>query len=196
MISLVSSRCTPTHARERTPFRVELRIRRHDGIYRWILNSGAPRITETGEFAGYIGSCIDITDHKDVEIEREALLARERAARSEADLARARCRAREQCESAISRGHVARASHAAERHWRLRRSSVVRHQRPGHRGATRRPGAHPPESASPARTHQQRPELRQDRSRPRRVSRRGDVDCTTSSRGCMRSSRRRYNREG
>ena len=76
------------HARERTPFRVELRMRRHDGIYRWILNSGAPRITEAGEFAGYIGSCIDITDHKDVEIEREALLARERAARSEADLAR------------------------------------------------------------------------------------------------------------
>jgi PAS domain S-box-containing protein len=76
------------HAAQRAPFRVELRLRRHDGVYRWMLNSGSPRITETGEFAGYIGSCIDITDHKNVETEREALLARERAARNDADLAR------------------------------------------------------------------------------------------------------------
>jgi signal transduction histidine kinase len=53
-----------------------------------MLNSGTPRIAEGGEFVGYIGSCIDITDHKAVEVEREALLARERAARSEADIAR------------------------------------------------------------------------------------------------------------
>jgi PAS domain S-box-containing protein len=76
------------HAARRTPFRVELRLRRHDGEYRWLLNAASPRVTETGEFAGYIGSCIDITDHKNVQIEREALLERERNAREEADAAR------------------------------------------------------------------------------------------------------------
>ncbi|HUQ82661.1 MAG TPA: ATP-binding protein [Gemmatimonadaceae bacterium] len=76
------------HVHAREPFLIELRVRRHDGEYRWILNSGTPRINEAGEFGGYIGSCIDITDRKDGEIERERLLARERAAREEADAAR------------------------------------------------------------------------------------------------------------
>jgi len=72
----------------REPFRIEMRMRRHDGIYRWVLNSGVPRINAAGEFAGYIGSCIDISDRKEIETEREALLARERAARADADRAR------------------------------------------------------------------------------------------------------------
>jgi PAS domain S-box-containing protein len=76
------------HAAERSPFRIELRMRRRDGEYRWLINSGTPRVTDSGEVAGYIGSCIDITDHKNVEAEREAMLARERAARAEADFAR------------------------------------------------------------------------------------------------------------
>ena len=76
------------HFEAREPFRIELRVRRHDGAYRWIMNSGMPRLDESGHFAGYIGSCIDITDRKDGEIEREQLLARERAARAEADAAR------------------------------------------------------------------------------------------------------------
>ena len=73
----------------RQPFRIELQMRRHDGAYRWLLNSGVPRINVAGVFTGYIGSCIDITDRKEIETEREALLARERAARGEADRARA-----------------------------------------------------------------------------------------------------------
>jgi|SRR5688572_13476509 len=73
----------------RQPFRIELQMRRHDGEYRWILNSGVPRINAGGVFTGYIGSCIDITDRKEIETEREALLARERAARADADRARA-----------------------------------------------------------------------------------------------------------
>ena len=64
------------------------RARRHDGVYRWILNSGTPRFDESGGFAGYIGSCLDITDRKDGEIERDRILASERAARAEADAAR------------------------------------------------------------------------------------------------------------
>ena len=76
------------YAARREPFRLELRLRRSDGEYRWLLNSGTPRLTPAGEFAGYIGSCIDITELKNVEMEREALLARERSARAEADHAR------------------------------------------------------------------------------------------------------------
>ena len=77
-----------THAETRQSFRVELRVRRHDGTYRWVLSTGVPRIDEAGEFAGYIGSCLDITDRKEGEIERERLLLRERSARAEADAAR------------------------------------------------------------------------------------------------------------
>ena len=185
-----------THAAAHEPFRVELRVRRHDGAYRWVLNSGTPRITETGEFAGYIGSCIDITDHKDGEIERERLLARERAARAEADAARVAAEHANDVKAQFLAAHVARASHATQCHRGLRRSSGAGHPRSGHRRATRGPGSHPPQSAAPARAHQQRPELRQDRSRPRRVpSHRGRVS-TTSSRGCIRWSRRRCSARG
>jgi PAS domain S-box-containing protein len=47
-------------------FRMECRVRRHDGEYRWLLNQGAPR-HQGGEFAGFIGSCVDITDNKNAE---------------------------------------------------------------------------------------------------------------------------------
>ena len=76
------------HAAAHEPFRVELRVRRHDGADRWVLSSATPRINDVGDFNGYIGSCLDITDRKDGEIERERLLMRERTARAEADAAR------------------------------------------------------------------------------------------------------------
>jgi PAS domain S-box-containing protein len=46
----------------RRPFRMEYRLRRADGAYRWLLDTGVPRNTPGGSFAGYIGSCIDITE--------------------------------------------------------------------------------------------------------------------------------------
>jgi PAS domain S-box-containing protein len=46
----------------RKPFTVEYRARRHDGTYRWVLDSGVPRYAPSGEFTGYVGSAIDITD--------------------------------------------------------------------------------------------------------------------------------------
>jgi len=55
------------------PFRMEYRLRRADGEYRWVIESGIPRYTGEGEFAGYIGSNIDITDLKSAEQERERL---------------------------------------------------------------------------------------------------------------------------
>jgi PAS domain S-box-containing protein len=48
----------------RQPFAIEYRLRRHDGEYRWMLDHGIPGYGPAGEFAGYIGSCIDITDRK------------------------------------------------------------------------------------------------------------------------------------
>jgi PAS domain S-box-containing protein len=57
----------------RKPFRMEYRLRRADGEYRWLIESGIPRYTPGGEFAGYIGSNIDITDRKRAEEERERL---------------------------------------------------------------------------------------------------------------------------
>ena len=50
-------------------FEMEYRLRRSDGDYRWILDRGTPRYTPDGTFAGYIGSCIDITDRKRMEAE-------------------------------------------------------------------------------------------------------------------------------
>jgi len=49
---------------------MEYRLRRHDGEYRWVLVIGVPRLSLDGSFAGYIGSCVDITDR---ELAEEAL---------------------------------------------------------------------------------------------------------------------------
>lgn len=48
----------------RREFEMEYRLRRYDGEHRWLLDRGTPRWTADGEFAGFIGSCIDITDMK------------------------------------------------------------------------------------------------------------------------------------
>jgi len=50
--------------RDRAPFQMEYRLRRVDGEYRWVLDTGVPRSAGDGTFAGYIGSCVDITERK------------------------------------------------------------------------------------------------------------------------------------
>jgi two-component system, cell cycle sensor histidine kinase and response regulator CckA len=55
----------------RRDFKIDYRLRRADGEYRWVLSSGIPRFAPSGAFAGYIGSTIDITDFK--RIQEEAL---------------------------------------------------------------------------------------------------------------------------
>ncbi|MDP6443307.1 MAG: PAS domain-containing protein [Pirellulaceae bacterium] len=51
------------------PFALEHRMLHRDGEYRWVLNNGIPRRDENGEFAGYIGSCVDVTGRKKAEEE-------------------------------------------------------------------------------------------------------------------------------
>src|SRR5438552_2181259 len=51
----------------RQPFTMEYRLRRSDGEYRWVLDSGTPRFAPEGACLGYIGSCIDITELKRAE---------------------------------------------------------------------------------------------------------------------------------
>ena len=52
---------------KREQFDMEYRLRRKDGEYRWVLDIGVPRFSAEGSFAGYIGSCIDVTERKRAE---------------------------------------------------------------------------------------------------------------------------------
>ncbi len=51
------------------PFTAEYRLLRHDGSWRWMLDTGRPRIAPCGTLIGYIGTCIDITERKRIETE-------------------------------------------------------------------------------------------------------------------------------
>jgi PAS domain S-box-containing protein len=53
-----------TAVAEHREFQLEFRLRRHDGTYRWMLSRGLPRFGLAGEFTGFIGSCIDVSDRK------------------------------------------------------------------------------------------------------------------------------------
>jgi PAS domain S-box-containing protein len=65
------------HFSKRMPFEMEYRLRRFDGEYRWILDRGVPFNNFNGDFVGYIGSCIDVTEA------REARESQKRAQESE-----------------------------------------------------------------------------------------------------------------
>ena len=63
-------RCLDTYTKAfdgRESFKMDYRLRRHDREYRWVLDTGVPRFNRDGSFAGYIGSCIDITERKRAE---------------------------------------------------------------------------------------------------------------------------------
>ncbi len=56
---------TFSHALEKhQPFSKEYRLRRYDGVYRWMFDVASPRLNGDGSFAGFIGSAIDMTDQK------------------------------------------------------------------------------------------------------------------------------------
>ena len=65
-------RCMTMYVRSfdrRVPFQMEYRLRRADGEFRWVFDSGVPRFEPDGAFAGYVGSCTDITDLKHAQAE-------------------------------------------------------------------------------------------------------------------------------
>src|SRR5437764_5547157 len=49
---------------QRRPFHLEYRLRSSDGTYRTVRDEAVPRFGPGGDFAGYIGSCIDVTEIK------------------------------------------------------------------------------------------------------------------------------------
>ena len=55
-------------------FSMEYRLLRHDGEWRWLLDNGVPNYAPDGAFAGYLGSCVDITDEKQSKLELESTL--------------------------------------------------------------------------------------------------------------------------
>jgi two-component system cell cycle sensor histidine kinase/response regulator CckA len=66
---------------------MEYRLRRADGDYRWLLDNGVPRFEPGGTFAGYIGSCVDITDLKRAQEESLAIQKSESVATLAAGIA-------------------------------------------------------------------------------------------------------------
>lgn len=64
------------HFNRRVPFEMEYRLRRADGAYRWIFDRGTPFHHPDGAFAGYIGSCVDVTER----VEAQDALAQAQAA--------------------------------------------------------------------------------------------------------------------
>jgi PAS domain S-box-containing protein len=52
------------HFQRREPFEMEYRLRRHDGEYRWIFDRGVPYTDDSGTFAGFIGSCVDVDERR------------------------------------------------------------------------------------------------------------------------------------
>jgi diguanylate cyclase (GGDEF)-like protein/PAS domain S-box-containing protein len=55
--------------KQRESFQMEYRLRRADGQYRYVHDTGEPYISKEGKFAGFIGSSTDITDRKNHEMQ-------------------------------------------------------------------------------------------------------------------------------
>lgn len=73
-----------SHFDQRVPFEMEYRLKRHDGVYRWIFDRGVPYHDDNGNFLGFIGSCVDVTERIEGE-ERSRELAAEQAAHAAAE---------------------------------------------------------------------------------------------------------------
>ncbi len=56
------------HFHRREPFEMNYRLLRHDGQYRWINDRGVPFFGDQGEFLGFIGSCMDVTEKMEGQI--------------------------------------------------------------------------------------------------------------------------------
>lgn len=59
------------HFHRREAFEMEYRLKRHDGVYRWIFDRGVPYTDDAGLFAGFIGSCVDVDERRRAHDARE-----------------------------------------------------------------------------------------------------------------------------
>ena len=64
----------------RAPFEMDYRLQRADGEFRWMSAHAVPRFDAHGGFAGYIGTCVDITERRRAEETRQRLEAQLRQA--------------------------------------------------------------------------------------------------------------------
>ena len=65
-----AERCQKTYTgsfKTEQPFSMEYRLQRSDGKYRWVLDTGVPFFEPGGHFGGYIGTCVDMTERKEME---------------------------------------------------------------------------------------------------------------------------------
>jgi PAS domain S-box len=56
-----------SYVEKRIPYQIEYRLKKYDGEYRWVIDTGKPFYNENGDFHGYIGVIQDITDRKEHE---------------------------------------------------------------------------------------------------------------------------------
>ncbi len=64
---------------EQRDYRVEFRVRRADGVYRWAIDAAAAHFAPGGEYLGYVGSVIDIDEHREAELALQAATSRAEA---------------------------------------------------------------------------------------------------------------------
>ncbi|HZG23388.1 MAG TPA: PAS domain-containing protein, partial [Chitinophagaceae bacterium] len=71
---------------KRIPYQMECRMQRADGEWRWLLNHGTPRFGKAGNYFGFVGSSIDITEHKKSQLELQTALEQVRLSKEAAEL--------------------------------------------------------------------------------------------------------------
>ena len=59
------------HFQRQAPFEMEYRLRRHDGVFRWIFDRGVPFTNDDGVFAGFIGSCVDVDERRRAQVAQQ-----------------------------------------------------------------------------------------------------------------------------
>ena len=64
-------------AHQRSSYRIEYRLRRHDGVYCWMLDAGRPQFMPGGRFTGFAGTLTEISER--VRYEHDVSIAREQA---------------------------------------------------------------------------------------------------------------------
>lgn len=112
-------KCLNTYAQyfdRREQFRMEYRVQRHDGEYRWILDLGVPRFGEDGSFVGFIGTAVDVTDRK---------MAEETVRRSEAQFRDLAVQSRTTHWEVDNRGLFTYVSQVSEASWGYRPEEVM-----------------------------------------------------------------------